>query len=210
MRIAKMVGIDLSHHNTITNWKYIAEDNDFVMLKLGGEERGPRSFRIDPTFKERYKKAKENNLHVGAYFFMGKIGNIERDPEYAVEWVISQLKGFSLDMPVAIDFENQWASKKNENTEYVKDWCVLMEDAGYYVSIYASEVSGFHECLNAKELEAFDKWVARYRTKEPDLSCGMWQYISRGIVRGVKGYVDRNFAYIDYPAVIEKKGLNPA
>ena len=84
-----------------------------------------------------------------------------------------------------------------------------MESLNYYVGIYGSDISTFHDLLDIDKLSAYDKWVARYG-KEPQYvkHYGMWQASSKGLVSGVSGYCDVDYAYIDYPAVIKKKGLN--
>lgn len=209
-KTVKMRGIDLSHWNVVKSWDKVARGNDFVMLKLGGEESGICSFREDTKFRKYYAEAKKQGMHVGCYFFMGKLNRICRDPKESVEWVLSHLQGLELDMPIALDFENQSASLKEQNTEYVKRWCSLMEEGGYYVTIYASEISGFKDCLISEELTAYDKWVARYRKREPDMECGMWQYTSTGTVNGVLGLcnVDCNVSFKYYPKIIRSNGLN--
>lgn len=207
-KTVKMRGIDLSHWNNVKNWDEVAKHNDFVMLKLGGEENGRGSFRQDVRFFRHYEEATKRGMHIGCYFFMGKRNMICADPKESVEWVLSHVKGLELDMPIALDFENQSSSLKTLNTEYVKSWCSLMEEGGYYVAIYASEISGFKDCLIAEELTAYDKWVARYRTREPDMDCGMWQYTSTGSVSGILGDVDCNVSFKDYPTIIRSHGLN--
>lgn len=208
MKKVMMRGIDLSHWNTVTDWDKVAKVNDFVMLKLGGEESGRGSFREDSKFREYYEEAHKRGMHIGCYFFMGKLGNICINPKHSVEWVLGRVKGLDLDMPIALDFENQNRSCKADNTKYVDEWCGLMEDGGYYVTIYASELSGFKDCLQYTYLCMYDRWVARYREKEPDIKCGMWQYTSQGEVAGVKGYVDCNVSFRNYPEIIRSHGLN--
>ena len=36
----------------------------------------------------------------------------------------------------------------------------------------------------------------------------MWQYTSRGSVSGIRGNVDLNYAYVDFPKIIIENGLN--
>ena len=91
---------------------------------------------------------------------------------------IKILDGREFDMPVAVDVENQSRAKKSEITAATKAFCDTMEQAGYYCSIYASDVSGFKETMDVSKLTAYDKWVAKYSTHEPSYvkQYGMWQF----------------------------------
>jgi len=91
---------------------------------------------------------------------------------------IKILDGREFDMPVAVDVENQSRAKKAEITAATKAFCDTMEQAGYYCSIYASDVSGFKETMDVSKLTAYDKWVAKYSTHEPSYvkQYGMWQF----------------------------------
>ena len=39
-------------------------------------------------------------------------------------------------------------------------------------------------------------------------SCGIWQYSSKGVVPGISGRVDLDYAYQDFPSIIVKGGFN--
>ena len=84
-----------------------------------------------------------------------------------------------------------------------------MESAGYYVGIYASDISGFKDRLYLDQLNRYDKWVARYGS-EPKLvkSWGMWQASSKGNVPGIAGHVDLDYSRNDYNAIIRCYHLN--
>ncbi|MFB6465399.1 GH25 family lysozyme [Cytobacillus sp. Hz8] len=81
----------------------------------------------------------------------------------------------------------------------------IVEDAGYYVSLYASK-SWLDNQLNSSKLDKYDKWVAQWGSKcTYDKSYGMWQYTNAGTVKGIGGRVDMNYAYKDYSAIIRSK-----
>lgn len=211
-----MTGIDLSHWNVVKDWSKVSKSVDFVMLKIGGEEGKAGAFRPDPKFLEYYYKARDFGLHVGGYFFAGNKVEIIKEGTENTKNMCYKIHRYLVDndvlfdMPVALDFEKQNANLDFYNTMYVQDWCSAMESLNYYVTIYASDVSGFAECLIITDLIAYDKWVARYKSTGPEYvyKYGMWQYSSKGHVEGVEGYVDMNYAYINYPDIISKKGLN--
>ena len=52
-------------------------------------------------------------------------------------------------------------------------------------------------------------WVAEYNGKcNYSGNYGIWQNSSTWRVNGISGNVDHDYAYIDYPSIIKKKGLN--
>ena len=57
-------------------------------------------------------------------------------------------------------------------------------------------------------MNKYTKWVARYSDSKPSGISGeydMWQYSSKGSVPGIKGNVDMNICYRDFPAEINGK-----
>lgn len=200
-----MYGVDVSHWNGELDFKSLKNNGfDFVMLKLGGEEGTPGVFKVDSRFIKNYQKAKEAGMHVGAYFYMSDRGDvITRTARSIVCTIDDYIHKYDLkfDMPIAIDVEGKKKATKQQITDYVSEWCNLMEAFGYYVTIYGSDISTFKELLDIDRLTAFDKWVARYGKKpEYVTSYGMWQYDSTEI--------DKNKCYIDYPGIIRRRGLN--
>lgn len=207
-----MSGLDISHWNgtKITEWKHIAYEHDFVMLKFGGEEGRKGILTRDKTFVENYYRAKEAGMHVGCYFFMSTKEEVIKDsPVYICEEFLNAIDNYDFDMPIVLDVEGQPKNLRKDNTKYVYDWCDIMEEHNYYVSIYGSDISTFKDILNISDLERFDKWVARYG-KEPEYvkQYGMWQKSSSHTCFGITGKYDLDVAYINYPSVIRSKGLN--
>ena len=83
-----------------------------------------------------------------------------------------------------------------------------IEAAGYYAMLYCSK-DFLDSYLYPAQLTAYDKWIAQYASK---CTCkhpyGIWQYTGTGRVNGIVGDVDRDIAYKDYPAIIQRAGLN--
>ena len=108
-----------------------------------------------------------------------------------------------------MDNEAQPASAKAGITEAAIAFCETMEAAGYFVGIYGSAVSGFQERMDDSKLKAYSHWVAQYASKcTYSGEYGIWQYSSTGKVDGIKGNVDMDYGYIDYPSIIKNGGFN--
>ena len=203
-----MKGIDVSIWQGIIYWEKVRNDGtQFAILKAGGSDAG---FYKDSTFEGNYLGCKAAGIHVGAYYFVGRNCTTKANGEADAQRFLEMLKGKQFDMPVYLDFEAPNAGDVNGNTQAAIGFCNVMEKAGYYVGIYASDISGFKEKLHASALRQFTWWVARYgdRPVYAVNSLGMWQYSSNGAVDGIKGRVDMDECYVDFPTAIKSKGLN--
>lgn len=203
-------GIDVSHWQGDIDFKRVKESGiDFVIIKAGGSDGKTKKYYKDKMFETYYKDAKANGLNVGAYFYVGKDCNNSDEGFSCANYFDGILDGKQFEYPVFIDFEESPGKNKNGNTEATRVFCKYMESAGYFVGIYASDISGFKEKLNENVLTEFAHWVARYgRSPEYVKNFGIWQYTSQGKVSGIKGNVDLDISYVDYPSIIKKKGFN--
>ena len=205
--VKKIKGIDVSHwQGTIDFKKVKAAGHDFVIIKAGGSDNGRYT---DKKFLINYNNAVAAGLHVGAYYFNGpRCQGAASGTADAIHFlnILGKLK---FDFPVFCDIEAQPAVKRIQNTEAVKAFCEKMEAAGWWVGIYASDVSGFRSRLDHSQLTKYTHWVADYT--DPVTVCTdhqMRQYSSKGKVPGISGSVDLDYSLIDYSATIKKKGLN--
>ena len=200
-------GIDISHWNGDIDFNKVkAAGIEFVIIKAGGSDRG---FYTDSKFRENYEKAKAAGLFVGAYYFVGKkfygdLSGIEDAKRF-----IKILQGMQFEYPVYLDVETTDARYKELATDAAIAFCSTMEAAGYYVGIYASDISGFKEKLNHSRLEKYAHWVARY-SKDPEVCKEgvIHQYSSKGAVDGIVGSVDLDKASCDYSKYIIAGGFN--
>ena len=200
-------GIDISHWNGSIDFdKVKASGVEFVIIKAGGSDKG---FYTDPMFITNYAKAVAAKLNVGAYYFAGKnFRGIESGIADAKRF-IKILDGLKFEYPIFLDIEAQENRYKEEITDAAIAFCEEMEKAGYFVGIYASDISGFKDKLNHDRIKDYAHWVARYG-KEPEIckSYGIWQYSSKGRIPGIIGSVDMDLSAVDYAKVIKEKGFN--
>lgn len=200
-------GIDVSKwQGNIDFNKVKASGIDFVIIKAGGSDKG---FYKDPKFEENYKKAKEAGLKVGAYYFVGRkfYGNVSGVAD--AHRFIDILDDKQFDYPVFVDIETTDPIYKEFATDAAISFCNEMEKAGYYVGIYASDISGFKDRLELDRLKKYLPWVARYGA-EPTYNkdWGIWQYSSKGCIPGISSNVDLDRSKTDFSIVIKEKGFN--
>ena len=210
-------GIDVSAWQGVIDFSKVkAAGYNFVMMRAGLANVNGTAAK-DTNFESYYAAAKKVGLPVGAYFFTSSAFYTRAQGVREAKSFINLIKGKQFEYPVAVDIEAVATSRgKNAITEAAIGFCDTMEKAGYYVAIYASEISGFKERLNTYMLSAYDKWVAKYsKTAPTSLSYGMWQYggstnyINSAKVPGVSSAAcDQDYSYKDYPSIIKSGGFN--
>ena len=209
-----ILGIDISHHQGKVDFEKVKEAGiKFVILKAGGSEYNKSTKQgKDNKFEDYYRDAKRAMLPVGAYYYAGNgfVHGASAGIKDAGHF-IRLLEGKKFEYPVFIDVEQPiFNLHKDKVTEATIAFCTELEQAGYYVGIYASDLSGFKSKLHDDKLKHFDHWVARYNTAGPSYvkKYGMWQFSSTGRINGIKGNVDMDYAYKNYELAIKKAHLN--
>lgn len=200
-------GIDVSHHQGTINWTAVKSNGiEFAILKAGGSDGG---FYKDECFEKNYAGAKAVGLPVGAYYFVGANCVTRADGIADAKRFLEIIKGKQFEFPVYIDIEKTPVSAKAGATEAVNAFCETMGNSGYYVGIYASDISGFKDRLILEKLTKWCKWVARYGSQPQFVKeYGIWQKSETGRVGGISGKVDIDECYVDYPSIIKAAGKN--
>ena len=203
-----ILGIDVSHYQGRIDWQALAQAGlIFAIIKAGGSEGGKR-YR-ESTFETNYSEAHKYGIQLGAYFVNGKQCHTAEEGKADADYFLSLIRGKRFEYPVYLDLEVPSPLTRKGNTDAAIAFCKTMENGGCYVGIYASDISGFKNRLELDRLKAFDKWVARYGSAPKYVTnYGMWQWTSSGTVVGIKGRVDMNAAFKDYPTIMVTKHLN--
>lgn len=207
-----MNGLDISSYQKGINFNAINNVGiKFLILRAGFTGYGTGvSFNKDKCFEDFYKEAKKHNIPVGAYWY-SCANTYEKGVNEAKYMYENCLKDKQFEYPIYIDVEDNrhQVNKKQGVTDAIKGFCETLEKLGYYVGIYASDISGFKEKMYIDELKQYDKWVARYGSKPKYVSeYGMWQSSSSGRINGYNGNLDTDESYKDYTSIIINGGLN--
>ena len=202
-------GIDVSKYQGNIDWaKVKASGVDFAILRLGYTGTITRKPTLDGKFGRNYVQSVKHRVNIGVYYY--STATSPKQAQKEAKFVLKHLKGKKLQYPVYVDTEDAMQAKlsKNALTAIVKEFCEILENAGYYVGIYSNK-SWFADQLNEKSLTAYDKWIAQYNKKCTYTGdYGMWQYSDKGKVNGIKGYVDLNKCSKNYPTIIKRAKLN--
>lgn len=204
-------GLDISSYQNGISFDAIKNSVEFLILRAGFTGWGTGvSYNKDNCFENFYNQAKNRGIPVGAYWY--SCANTYQKGVDEANYIYNNcLKGKQFEYPIYIDVEDTHHQVGNKNgvTQAIKGFCETLEAKGYYVGIYASDISGFQDKMNIGELNAYDKWVARYgSTPKYVSSYGMWQSSSSGRINGYNGNLDTDVAYKDYPSIIKSNGLN--
>ncbi len=199
-------GIDVSSYQGRIDWERVKPYIDFAIIRCGFGNN-VRS-QDDVYFERNARMCKELGIPFGVYLFSYATTLDEARSE--VDHTLRLIRDKKLEYPVFLDVESrrQMALKKEDLVEIVKYYCEEMERHGYYVGIYAS-LDRFKSNLDSRELDAFDKWVAEWNDRFTyQGKAGMWQHTSYEELAGIRGRVDGDIAFYDYPTIIRDAHLN--
>lgn len=200
-------GIDVSQHNGVIDWKKVQNAGvEFAILRAGYGVYDPN--QIDKCFERNYSECKRLGIPVGAYHY-----SYAKNPEGAkkeLEFFLEIIKGKTFEYPMCFDIEDRSIENLPRDilTDNVITFCKGLEAKGYYSAVYCS-TNWIYNILDRSRLKDIDLWLADWREK-PDKSIkkGMWQHSRDGKVDGIKGDVDLDYAYKNYPYIIKSSKLN--
>lgn len=199
-------GIDVSSYQGNIDWTKVKEHIDFAIIRCGyGQDILSQD---DNKYERNADECERLEIPFGTYLYSyaTNMNMIKSEVDHTLRLV----KNRRLEYPVFIDIEDrkQLNLPKEQLVEIVEYYCEKIEDAGYYVGIYAS-LNTFDKILNSSRLDKYDKWVAEwnkdftYRGQS-----GMWQNTDHKKIPGIDTLVDGDISFYDYPSIIRENGLN--
>lgn len=197
-------GIDISHHQGNIDFNALKGNIDFAMVRTSYG-----AFYEDRNYKQNIAGLESIGVPYGLYHFSYATDVAGAKKE--AEGFINLIKNYKPLYPVVIDMESsdRTADVRGETlVDIASTFCQMVEDAGYYVMIYAN-LDYLNNKLNSSKLNEYDKWLAQWSSKPTyNKEFGMWQYSSKGSMPGISGNVDLDIAYKDYPTIIKENNLN--
>lgn len=199
----KAKGIDVSRWQGTINWEQVKADGvEFAMIGIGRYRNGKGI--PDTMFDTNMKNALAQGIKVGVYLY-SEAATVEEARNEA-DFVLDQIDGYKISYPVAFDIEDDIHRKMTtkQRTDITIAFLEVIEEAGYYPMIYASE-SWFNSSMDLTRLAKYDKWVARWASSVSFKPLSVWQYSSTGKVKGISGNVDLDYSYKDYSKLIQPR-----
>lgn len=219
----RIYGIDVSHHQGTIDWETAAselrrvnggENAGFAMIRAGYSDRsGNGGLTEDRQARRNLAECNRLGIPCGVYVYC-----YDHSPAAArrtMDDCLVLIKNYRLEYPVAYDVEYEpfhLSCGKAMNTAIIRAAMETVEAGGYYGMIYASR-DFFKRYTDLAQLSRYDKWEAAYTASDDGtVDNGIWQFSSRNAL-GIAGFgasLDCDAAYRDYPAIIQKAGLNRA
>lgn len=209
--------IDVSRYQgkiTLDGWRKVkAAGYKGAMLKTVSTNRKlskrADGLYIDPTFETNYRNARAAGLDVGVYYYTYATSEAMADAELAL--LRQAVRGKEFSLPVCVDVEEnklkQLSTLDLSNlTAYALE---QVEKMGFYAQLYTYTSYANTHLDMARLSGRWDVWLADYTGKTPNVTFNYnaHQHTSKGSVPGITGNVDLNVTTLNYPRIIEKKGL---
>jgi GH25 family lysozyme M1 (1,4-beta-N-acetylmuramidase) len=162
----------------------------------------------DEQFKRNADECTRLGIPFGVYIY--SYAKSIQAAQYEADHVLRLIKGYELSYPVYLDLEQSGTEYGAVERAHV--FGDIIEKAGYWCGIYAN--LNWWENYLKDGLDRFTKWVAQYNVacEYTGSNLDIWQHTDKGNLLGIKGNVDMNYCYRDFPAEIrgEKVEVKPA
>lgn len=192
------LGIDVSEWQGDVDYEAVKEAGaTFVMMRIGVKLDSGEEPALDGQFLNNIVSAKEAGLKVGVYLYSKALSSEEAIEE--ARWVLKQLDGESLDLPIVFDWEiwgnwNSYHMSFHDLNLMAHSFIETVEDEGYEGMLYGSK---FY-LENFWEDEEFENiWLAHYASNTSYEGYMMWQFSNVGRINGIYGDVDLNVMVVD-------------
>ncbi len=202
----------------VVDISYVQQKVDFEKIKKQGIKaviiRTGYLGKTDTMFKSHIEGAIRAGLDIGVYTYI-----ISQTPEEAVREAKETIERLSLyrdyiNYPVFCDMEHsKYYNRENytekSRTDIIEAFCEAIKEGGYYPGVYINPSWLEEWTEKSRIIGKYDIWLAAW-TDNPDKNTvynygqTMWQWGAEEI-DGVKGMVDSNFCYVDYPDIIKKQ-----
>ncbi len=205
-------GIDVSQYQGDINWSKVAADGvQFTFIRLGYTSQYDQSINLDPKFKANIEGAKAAGIKVGVYY-RSQARTVEEAKQEA-NFTVEQLKSYSLDLPVAVDYEyydggtvTHSYPDKATKTAALNAFCDIVSAAGYRAVTYLNTEILTND-VNASDMK-YGLWLARWTdgggVPEYSGSYEFWQCCGGGAaVDGISGKVDLDWWYTNVTDIVQ-------
>lgn len=199
----KKILIDVSEHQGVIDWEKVMPHIDGAILRCG--YGGDYEDQDDEQFKRNADECTRLGIPFGVYLY--SYAKSIQGAQYEADHVLRLIKDYKLSYPVYLDLEQ--SGTEYGAVERANVFGDIIEDAGYWCGIYAN--LNWWENYLKDGLERFTKWVAQYNRvcEYTGSHLDIWQYTDKGNLPGIKGNVDMNECYRDFPAEILGEPVAP-
>ncbi len=218
-------GIDVAKWQGVIDWKQVkASGVDFAIIRVGYRTQVDGEIYEDPYAKYNLQQAAANGIKIGIYFFSTAIS--EKEAKEEAKWVTDYIAPYPITYPVAYNCEGfsdadnrQNGLSSNARTDIAMAFLDYVKGQGYTPMFYAAknELEQNAQWNTDKLSSKYKIWVAQYPSEAYTSSSkstysgelAMWQYTSKGEVKGIDKPVDINIAYFGFNKTAKPKDDTP-
>lgn len=181
-------GIDLSHYQGQVFWEHVGANTKMAYVYLKATEGGDR---IDDRYERNIQLAHRYGIKVGSYhFFRPKVPAIEQLRNFKM-----QCRAAEQDLIPMIDIETTGGLSSYEFCDSLIKFLGMVEKEYRQPPLLYTFRNFYNWHLQGK-VNDYKLMIAMYQPEEPVLEDGrditMWQYTSKGRIKGISGYVDKS------------------
>ncbi|MBR6995801.1 MAG: glycoside hydrolase family 25 protein [Ruminococcus sp.] len=203
----KAKGIDVSVWQGKIDWDKVKSSGvDYAVIRAG---YGDLATQTDKYFEANVEGAEKAGIDCGVYWY--SYASSPADAVLEAEACYEVIKGHKFEYPVyyAVEDPSIAALSNQEITDIINAFCSTLEKKGYYVGV-KSYANFLNTRIDPSVYSKYDVWVAHYGVSKPAFNShfNMWQFTNEGKIDGIKGYVNCNYAYLDFPSIMKKAHIN--
>jgi lysozyme len=181
-------GIDLSHYQGQVFWEHVGQNMKMAYVYLKATEGGDR---IDDRYEWNIQLAHRYGIKVGSYhFFRPKSPAAEQLRNFRM-----QCRPAEQDLIPMIDIETTGGLSSSEFCDSLIKFLGMVEKEYRQPPLLYTFRNFYNWHLQGK-VNDYKLMIAMYQPEEPVLEdrrdITMWQYTSKGRLKGISGYVDKS------------------
>ena len=181
-------GIDLSHYQGQVFWEHVGQNLKMAYVYLKATEGGDR---IDDRYERNIQLAHRYGIKVGSYhFFRPKSPAAEQLRNFRM-----QCRPAEQDLIPMIDIETTGGLSSSEFCDSLIKFLGMVEKEYRQPPLLYTFRNFYNWHLQGK-VNDYKLMIAMYQPEEPVLEdrrdITMWQYTSKGRIKGISGYVDKS------------------
>lgn len=193
-------GIDVSAWQTNVDFNAVRDAGcSFVMIRIGYYYD---HVVMDDYFRQNIENARAAGLDVGLYFYT--TDNTEEGVREHARWIINELGGTSLELPIAFDWEEfgnfqKYGMNISDLNSIYAAFADELSKSGYSSMLYSSK-NFLNNFWTERTKSLHPVWLAHF-VDETDYQgdYAIWQASCYGHIPGINGDVDMNILYRDLP-----------
>lgn len=187
-------GLDMSHYQGEVFWETVGENTKMSYVYLKATEGGDR---IDPKYERNIDLAHRYGLKVGSYHFFRPMSDLQQQ----LDNFTTQCLPGEQDLIPMLDVETVGKLSTEAFCDSLFKFLDMLE-ATYHQKPLIYTFRNFYNKHLLGKLDDYHLMVAMYADEPPVLADNrdyiIWQYTSKGRIRGVGGLVDKSYIMGDH------------